>query len=388
MTPNYYDKENQLVTTLESDNLAPLNGFIILNLNDFSTSRIEIAKNKLTDERIERTIFDLLENQYKYFTDKNLTLNFRRNKMNKAILALMYPALVNKVLNLREHDEISIKIAKWLSRDYKMELLDEETEPSTLYMVNTHLMDFDSFIAKEVDEHSNDIVQFKQNMLLDSDELKSRVNAEYNLLNNLRYRNEKKNHLMFDPFNVVAIQERVYDYQDKKKFKPLDRIISILHPSIDFYDFAKGETLMQKYKKVKKKNKNLTEEMKQYKINDPFLREASNNDIKVTDNLDGKILDDGVTFYPARTSISSQDRFEITYKKKNNGMVLIESYFDNPKNSHRIKVEHGGEEFNIDEFLNGKFINVESEVNLVLRYERDYDAPSWQKAGKITIREV
>jgi len=69
-------------------------------------------------------------------------------------------------------------------------------------------------------------------------------------------------------------------------------------------------------------------------------------------------------------------------------MILIESYFDNPKNAHRIKVEVNGERHDIDTFLHGKFINVSSEVCLRMTYERDYDAASWQKAGRMTIKEI
>lgn len=69
-------------------------------------------------------------------------------------------------------------------------------------------------------------------------------------------------------------------------------------------------------------------------------------------------------------------------------MILVESYFNNPKNAHRIKVSLNGEITNIDEFLNGKFINAESQIHIIMNYERDYDATSWQKAGKLTIKEL
>lgn len=46
------------------------------------------------------------------------------------------------------------------------------------------------------------------------------------------------------------------------------------------------------------------------------------------------------------------------------------------------------EVFNIDEFLNGRFIKMNSELTIKMYYERNYDASSWQKAGKITIKEI
>src|SRR5699024_1047603 len=143
-----------------------------------------------------------------------------------------------------------------------------------------------------------------------------------------------------------------------------------------------------KYNKASKKNKQLTKEMKKFKVNEEFLRNTSDAGIEVSDNLDGQVLEDGVTFYPANQNISKEDVFEVTYKKTGQGMVLVESYFDNPNNAHRIKVNLNGEESNIDEYLNGKFINVESEIHIVMKYERDYDAASWQKAGKLTIKEM
>src|SRR5699024_10242020 len=102
----------------------------------------------------------------------------------------------------------------------------------------------------------------------------------------------------------------------------------------------------------------------------------------------GKILEKGITFYPASQTITNEDVYEVTYKKDKPGMVIVESYFNNPKNAHRIKVNLNGEQFDIDAFLNGKFINTNSDVHVEMHYERDYDAASWQKAGKITIKEI
>jgi len=96
----------------------------------------------------------------------------------------------------------------------------------------------------------------------------------------------------------------------------------------------------------------------------------------------------GVTVYPASHLISKDDIYEMTYVKNGPGMILVETYFNNPKNAHRIKVELNNDLFNIDEFLEGKFIQAGSEINKKMYYERDYDAASWQKAGKITVKEI
>src|SRR5699024_6233679 len=204
----------------------------------------------------------------------------------------------------------------------------------------------------------------------------------------LNYRNDPKPQLIYDPFNVIAIQEIIYRFSDSSSFDPLTRIVKILHPAIDFYDFASGETLMQKYARLKKKNLKMSEELKKVVVNQEFLSEAEDNGIYVSENLDGKVLDKGITVQPASQTISKEDIFEVNYVKKGYGMILIESYFNNPKNAHRIKVELNNEIFNIDEFFEGKFIKVNSDINIKMHYERNYDAASWQKAGRITVKEI
>lgn len=388
ITPVYFNASKSMVTVNNSDDLPTLNGTSVLDMQDFTISRMDMAVNKLSDERIERTILDLVSNQYKYFLDKDLTLNFRRNKMNKAIISILRPALINQSLNLRENDEITLKIGNWIAREYKMDLLAEDTEPSTAYLCNTHLMAYSSYMKKNIELTDDELEDFNNLYNLNDESLKARSGIEYNLLNNLNYRNEQKPQLIYDPFNVLAIQEIIYNFSEESNFDPLTRIIKILHPAIDFYDFADGATLMQKYTKLKKQNKKMSEELKNVVVNQEFLNEAEEHGIRVSDNLNGKVLDKGITVQPASQSISKEDIFEVTYVKKGYGMLLIESYFNNPKNAHRIKVELNNEIFNIDEFLEGKFIKSDSDINIKMHYERNYDAASWQKAGKITVKEI
>lgn len=388
ITPVYFDKSKMTVSTENTEVLSALNGFTVLNLEEFTITRTEIASNKLTDERIERIILDLVSKQYKYFLDKELTLNFRRNKMNKAVISIMHPALIDQTLNLRENDDITLKLSKWISREYKMDVLPQDTNPSTDYLINTHLMDYNTFINKDIDLSAEEITEFNDLYQLNGDYLQSRTAIEYNLLNNLKYRNEVKPNLIYDPFNVIAIQEVIYDFKESSDFDPLQRIIKILHPAIDFYDFSDGSTLMQKYTKLKKQNKKMSAELKEVKFNQEFLSDAAVNGIIVSDNLDGKLIDKGLTFHPVSSKINKDEIYEVTYTKNESGMILVESYFDNPKNAHRIKIELNDEQFNIDEFLEGKFIQVDKEINIKMYYERDYNAASWQKAGKITIKEI
>src|SRR5699024_9386629 len=191
--------------------------------------------------RIERTILDLVSNQYKYFLGKDLTLNFRRNKMNKALISILRPMLMDKSLNLRENDDTTLKIGNLIAREYKMDLLNEETEPSTTYLANTHLMDYKFYMKKNNELADDELDNFNNLYNLISDFLKARSGIEYNLFNNLNYRNEQKSQLIYDPFNVIAIQEIIYGFSDASSFDPLTRIVKILHPAIDFYDFASCE---------------------------------------------------------------------------------------------------------------------------------------------------
>lgn len=388
ITPVYFDATKTMVTVNNSDDLPTLNGTSVLDLQDFTISRMDMAVNKLSNERIERTILDLVSNQYKYFLDKDLTLNFRRNKMNKAIISILRPALINQSLNLRENDDITLRIGNWLAREYKMNVLAEDTEPSTAYLCNTHLMSYSLYMKKDLELADSELENFNNLYNLNDEFLKARSGIEYNLLNNLNYRNEQKPQLIYDPFNVVELQEIIYGFSDASSFNPLTRIVKVLHPAIDFYDFAEGATLMQKYNKLKKQNKKMSEELKKVLVNQEFLDEAEEHGIRVSDNLDGKVLDKGITVQPVSQTISKEDIFEVNYVKKGYGMILIESYFNNPKNAHRIKVEMNNEIFNIDEFLEGKFIKTDSDINIKMYYERNYDAASWQKAGRITIKEI
>lgn len=388
MTPVYFDAAGKIVTVHNTNTLPTLNGASILNLQDFTLSRINITDSRLADERIERTILNLVSDQYKYFLNKDLTLNFRRNKMNKAIISILRPALMNQALNLRENDELTVKIGNWVAHEYKMNILEEDTEPTSTYLANTHLMNYSSYMEKDIELTNEELDNFNSLYNLKDENLEARSGIEYNLLHKLNYRNEQKSQLIYDPFNVLAIQEIIYSFKDAAAFDPLERIIKIMHPAIDFYDFSEGVTLLQKYKKMKKQNQKMSEELKKIVVNQEFLREAEEQGISVSENLDGKILDKGITVHPASQLINKDDIYEMTYVKNGPGMILVETYFNNPKNAHRIKVELNNELFNIDEFLEGKFIKVGSEINIKMYYERNYDAASWQKAGKITVKEI
>ncbi|AKG73420.1 hypothetical protein [Salinicoccus halodurans] len=388
ITPVYVDSEKKLVfSSSDEEEVVSLNSNIELNLKDFTFTRMEKPTNKLADERIERIILDAVKNQYKYFEDKDLTINFRRNKMNKALISILYRALRDKALNLRQKDEISLKVGKWLERDYQMHLMEQE-EPSSDYICNVHLMDYQAYRNNEVDLSEDELEQFREEGLLKDEETTKWCNIEYNLKNNLKYRQEDKPQLIFDPFNVRIIQECIYHYDDIKTFNPLNRIIKILHPIIDFYDFASGMTLSQKYDRLLASNKKLKEEARNSIKNFEFIQEAKEEGIKLSNNLGGQLQEKGITVYPASIQISKDDIFEIEYTKKGHGLVLLETFFDNPKNAHRIKIELNEEVFNINEFMDGKFINVESTLRLKMYYERDYNAASWQKAGRIMIKEI
>ncbi|WP_052256869.1 hypothetical protein [Salinicoccus sp. YB14-2] len=389
ITPIYVDFDNKSIVTKPGEqNSIPLNSNIRLRLNDFSVERIAIPSNSITDERIERIILDNVKEQHKYFTDKDFTLNFRRNRMIKALITILQPALFNKTLNLRQDDEDTLKVGKWIARDFQMNLIDNDSESGTQFICNAHLMNYKYYNENEVSLNAGNKADFLEKSLLDDEKLQNRYPLEYNLNHKLKYRNEEKAQLIYDPFNVRVIQERIYSYRDSKSFDPLNRIIKILFPMIDFYDFAGGVTLLQKVNQLKAKNDKLQKEMKSSNKKVKFIHEARKQGIEVSHNLTGQLNDDGITVQPVSSNISKEDLFEVNYTKSGQGLILVETFFDNPKNAHRIKIVVNGEESNIDEFLEGKFVNVDSKLDLKMYYERDYNTASWQKAGKIKIKEV
>lgn len=344
-TQVYYDSVNSIVTTHKSTNSAVLDGHSILNLNDFTINNIEVSNRPVDEVDINRIVIESVKNQYNYFIDKDFSLNFRRDELSKSIIAILHPVLFGKTLILKSDDDVTNSIGSQLANEYKMNL-DYNDNHEVTYLAKAYLL------AKSQD--------------------------------NL----EDEKYLIFNPFNTIAIQEIMIHLNDQHTVNLLNKIISELHPALDFYDFDKGDTLLKKYTNLKKEYEKILKEAKKDLKNEEFLQGAEDRGIKVTDNLTGTIQNDGLTFYPASQNISKNDQFEVTYRKQGAGMVLVESYFDNIRNAHRIKVNLNGEQFDINEFLNGKFINVGSEINIKMTYERDYDSPSWQKAGKITIKEI
>ena len=345
VTQVYYDSVNNIVTTHKSTNSDVLDGHSILNLNDFTISNIEGSNRPVDEVEIDRIVIESVKNQYKYFIDKDFSLNFRRDELSKSIIAILHPVLFGKTLILKNDDDVTNSIGSQLANEYKMNL-DYNDNHEVTYLAKAYLLE------------------------------KSQDNLE----------DEK--YLIFNPFNTIAIQEIMIHLNDQHTVNLLNKIIRELHPALDFYDFDKGDTLLKKYTNLKKEYEKILKEAKKDLKNEEFLQGAEDRGIKVTDNLNGTIQNDGLTFYPASQNISKNDQFEVTYRKQGAGMVLVESYFDNIRNAHRIKVNLNGEQFDINEFLNGKFINVGSEINIKMTYERDYDSPSWQKAGKITIKEI
>ena len=87
-------------------------------------------------------------------------------------------------------------------------------------------------------------------------------------------------------------------------------------------------------------------------------------------------------------NISKDEVFTITYRKSQPGMMIVETFFDNPRNAHSIQMSVNDEAGDVSTFLGGKFINVKDKIEVTMQYERDYHAASWQKAGKIRIAEI
>src|SRR5699024_2568951 len=120
---------------------------------------------------------------------KSLTVNFRRNRMHKALISILHPSLRGKDLNLRQEDDISLKVGKWLARDYKMNLLEQDEEPSSDYICNVHLMDYKAYGNADIALNEEDLNQFfEDNQLNDgrseehTSEFQSRLDIVFRLL--------------------------------------------------------------------------------------------------------------------------------------------------------------------------------------------------------------
>ncbi|HJE19783.1 MAG TPA: hypothetical protein K8V35_05475 [Aliicoccus persicus] len=388
ISPVYIDPSNKQLTAQSNDTFKKYNSQLRLNLNTFEYERIPEPHNRLKNVRTERIILDLVKDQYKYFEDKSLAINFRANNMNKALISILSPILRGNELYVRDDTELNKKVANSMVNEFHMNLVEHTEKISATYLTNTHLMDFKKFLNDDLDLTEEKSTEYIETYLLNDSSRRSLV-VEYHLLNALRYHEDaKKDQFVYDPFNVRMIQNRIYKHDNKDSFDPISRIIKILKPMLNYYDFSTAETLQKKYKQLKTENKNLKKQLKESVNNYQFIQELHDKGIDISTNLDGSYSDNALVLQPASINISKNEIFTVSYKKSKPGMMIVETFFDNPRNADRIQVTVNGKTTNVSEYLGGKFINVEDLLDISMQYERDYNAASWQKAGKIRISEI
>ncbi|QQD85676.1 hypothetical protein [Jeotgalicoccus sp. ATCC 8456] len=386
LIPVYIDKKLSIISTDEIENFKIFNPNYILNLTNKSLQRITVAAD-LTDQALEDYVLSLLGNQYKYFSEQNLILNYKTNKYLKALVSVMKPKLYNNYMVM---DDLAVEendhyFAKSLSSDFSMKLVAKEDikELSRITFLRNQLFDYEQFL-KENDGYNN------EDFLLDesfSAQPKYLQHVEINIISRKRAQSKvlTETGLLFDPFNVHAIYQTLF----KNKAKNSNIITSVtqtLLPSLNFYDFNKGYDLKQV-------NQSLLEQIDELKLkqitadNEQFLLDTKMSFFNVSDNVDGKLSGKEIIIYPASQSIQKGEKFYVSYENPGDGMIFIKSFFKNKKNGQTIEVTINKEKYTIDQLSKGIHLHVQSKLNVRIQYKNSRNSLPWQKAGTLLIRE-
>ncbi|WP_162182485.1 hypothetical protein [Salinicoccus roseus] len=371
LTPVYYSESSCWISNDEEITEGPhsvITPGTHLCLPDMEVENEPEVPIKLSEDKKEVLLLDLVKDQYVFFEDKDLYCHFRSNLSTKALLSILHPVLFKQHMIVFSgfSDEKSLHQVngKRIAREYRMEYQEKKMDEVSDLQESGQSTE-KKFIARST------LMNLKQ--LESSKERYQNTNAALS-----------KHLYVYDPFNVPAIQWIIKSL-NRKGSDPNRRIVSHLHPSLDFYDFASAMTLQQINNRLRRKLESLEEKEQ---LSYSFVNEAKTYGYEVSTNLYGKVGQKELMVYPLSSTISKEEEFTVSFDKEDKGLLFIESYFDNPKNAHRIKVEINDQQYQIDEFLSGKFMEIEGKVSIKMNYARDYSAKSWQKAGKLLIREV
>lgn len=391
LIPVYYSESKKLITndvnhsSLEKISIEIMNPILKFELNTFQFFRDEPQPTSLDNGQIEQEIIKLVENQHIYFGDKEFTVQFKSNNYSKTLLSILQPSLFNNYISISGNDitDKNKKYGQLIAKEFRMKFLQADIENlkeiihsrnahSNLYIAKNNLFAFKNFNDNKTTKVSN-----------------KKQNYEMNIMHRKRGQSVElaKIGLLYDPFNVRQIQHYLVEYDETNDFNPITLITKTLHPSLNYYDFASDGTLTEINRKLKKQ----VEQLKENKItakNQKFLLDTKASDFRVSDNLDGRLKDDGILVHPGSQKIKKNDDFVIIYKNPGEGLIYIESFCKDKEQSQYIKLDINGELYNLDEFLDGALINIESVINLAIKYEKDFNSLKWQKAGTILVRKM
>lgn len=384
LVPIYVNDDLSIITNDEVEaNNKLFNPNLILNLSTNEKQRI-IANS--TEDKLAESILELVKNQHKYFLTKNIVINFKSNNYTKALLAIMKPALYNNILTVKGNKDYneSLKFAESIAKDFNMNIDNDAqyNNSENIYFARNLLFNYKQFTSKKITNSKN-----IKNFIIDKDFNNQEVsikNAEANIINRRRENSMKlnKNGMLYDPFNVHAIYQILIK---NSEINVIGKLTQELLPSINYYNFMEQKT-------VKEINNNLVDKIQDLKNNqidsknERFLMKTKTSYFSVSDNLDGEVKDDEIIVYPASQKISNTERFSISYENPGDGMILVKSFYKNKKNGQSIKVTINNHDFTIDELFDGILFNVESKLNVSIKYEKSRNSLPWQKAGTLLIR--
>src|SRR5699024_8380345 len=109
---------------VETQSFVELNPNFRLDLHTFTVTRFNSLKNykDVQIEEIYEQFIYLLKNQFKFFSDKSLSILFQANSYHKALFAILSPTLSYKNILVRKIDEkgFNAKFGKQFSNEFNM----------------------------------------------------------------------------------------------------------------------------------------------------------------------------------------------------------------------------------------------------------------------------
>lgn len=397
ITPVYFSKEDYSITNQTINNYIILNPNFKLNVTTLEIERFTSLSNyqNVSTEDLHTLMSSLLQNQFKYFKDKNLNIMFQADNFHKALFAILSPVLSEKNILVNKIDKkgFNSKFGETFAKEFYMnyyEIQDGEDEyplsNETNILVRNNLSNYDAIYNKKSKEISNDYVIDFYNI---SDDNKYIFNFEFNLINNyLKSNNKYKEYfLIYEPLNTRELLSVFVELNNREDFNSNLFAISEFKPSLNFYNFTNGKNLREVNLTLKEENLELKSNSMTSQ-NQKFLTSVKLTNFTLSQNLDGKLKNEELLVYPAKKNIKKNIEYKIDYKNIEDGLILVKSFYKNEKNAKRIVVTVNEEIYNINDFYDGIYFYTDEDLNITYRYTQDYNNLSWQKAGTLLVKKI
>lgn len=397
ITPVYFSNTSKIVCNNLNDTIEyiPLNPNYKLDLKNYDISRFYTftAYDETSTEKLEEEFVNLLKNQYKYFQDENLNINFQADNYHKALFAILSPILVNKNILVKNMDNkgFNKKFGEMFSNEFAMNYFEsqegENEYPLTSdfdFLARNNLSNYKTIYSKKNSYINNPLLIETYETGIKNEDL---FNYELNLIDNYRISNNEysENFLIYEPLNVRELLNILINLSKRGNFNSNLFMISVLKPSLNFYNFTNGNTLREINLDLKQENTELKGNSISSK-NQKFLVNVKLSNFTVSQNLDGKLKKDEILIYPAKQKIKKGILYSLDYRSDTDGLVYIEGFYKNENNSKRIIVKVNGENFNIFDFYGGRYFYLDGKINISIKYTQDYDSLSWQKASTLKVK--